>query len=68
MITMSRTKSGSRDRLRPSLSRGNIAAALSALGLATISAAGFAVTTWLGLLLAGLGLLVISWMVDSDSG
>jgi hypothetical protein len=36
-------------------------------GLAAISAAGFVVTPWLGLVLAGLSLLVLSWRLSRSS-
>jgi hypothetical protein len=42
------------------VSRDVISSVLDVAGLAAISAAGFVVTLWLGLVLAGLSLLVLS--------
>jgi hypothetical protein len=40
---------------------------LEVAGLAAISAGGFVVTLWLGLILLGLSLWVVSWMVGPES-
>lgn len=41
--------------------------ALDTLGLAAISAGGFVVETWLGLIIVGLSLLAMSWLLTSSS-
>jgi hypothetical protein len=49
------------------MSRDLVSSVLDVLGIAALAAAGFVVTVWLGLVLAGLGLLVLSWRLSRSN-
>jgi hypothetical protein len=49
------------------MSRDVMSTACDVAGLAAISAAGFVVAVWLGLLVAGVACLVLSWLLSRPS-